>query len=117
MAEIITFDNPHPGRKYTITHVNPEFTSVCPITGMPDFGTITVKYIPDKLCVELKSLKYYFFEFRSKGIFYEAITNLILDDLIVALDPLEIEIISEWTPRGGLHSTINAKYIKSEDGN
>lgn len=117
MAEIITFDNPHPGRKYTITHVNPEFTSVCPITGMPDFGTITVKYIPDKLCVELKSLKYYFFEFRSKGIFYEAITNLILDDLIVALDPLEIEIISEWTPRGGLHSTIKAKYIKSEDGN
>jgi 7-cyano-7-deazaguanine reductase len=117
MTEIITFENPHPGRRYTITHINPEFTSVCPITGMPDFGTITVKYIPNKLCVELKSLKYYFFEFRSKGIFYEAVTNMILDDLVQACEPLEMEIISDWTPRGGMHSTINAKYIKSEDGN
>ena len=74
MFEIETFENPKQDRDYTITHVNPEFTSVCPITGLPDFGSITVKYIPDKTCIELKSLKYYFLEFRNKGIFYEAVT-------------------------------------------
>ncbi|HRP02315.1 MAG TPA: preQ(1) synthase [Candidatus Kapabacteria bacterium] len=104
------FDNPAPNRDYTITHVNPEFTSVCPITGMPDFGTITVKYIPNKKCLELKSLKYYFFDFRNKGVFYEAITNKILDDLVAACEPKEMEITSEWTVRGGLHSIIKANY-------
>ncbi len=112
MKEIDTFQNPKPGRKYIITHVNPEFTSLCPITGLPDFGTITVKYIPDKLCLELKSLKYYFMDFRDKGIFYEDVTNKILDDLVAACKPLEMEIISEWSTRGGLHSIINAKYVK-----
>lgn len=109
-----TFPNPNPGRKYEITHVNPEFTSVCPITGHPDFGTITITYIPDKLCVELKSLKYYYFEYRSKGIFYEALTNQILDDLVELLDPIEMTVISEWTPRGGMHSVIKADYKRDK---
>ena len=112
MEKFETFPNPKPERKYSITHVNPEFTSVCPITGLPDFGTVTVKYIPDKLCLELKALKYYFIEFRNKGIFYEEVTNLILDDLVAACEPLEMEIITEWSTRGGMHSIIKAKYDK-----
>ena len=112
MQEIETFPNPAIGRRYEITHINPEFTSVCPKTGMPDFGTITVKYIPDKICIELKALKLYFMEYRNQGIFYEAITNKILDDLVAACSPLEMEITSEWTTRGGIHSIIKAEYKK-----
>lgn len=104
------FPNPAPGRRYTITHINQEFTSVCPITGLPDFGTITVKYIPDQSCIELKSLKYYFLNYRNQGIFYEAVTNKILDDLVALCQPLEMEIITEWSTRGGIHSIITAKY-------
>ncbi|MCS6808674.1 MAG: preQ(1) synthase [Bacteroidota bacterium] len=115
MAQIETFPNPAPqGRRYTITHSHPEFTSVCPKTGLPDFGTITVKYVPDKACIELKSLKYYFLEFRNKGIFYEAVTNQILDDLVAACEPLEMEVIAEWMPRGGISSVIVASYKKSQ---
>ncbi len=110
-----TFPNPSPGRRYTITHVNPEFTSVCPKTGLPDFGIITVRYIPDKECLELKSMKYYFMEFRNRGIFYEAITNEILDDLVQACSPLEMEVVSEWTARGGMNSVIEVKYVKGEE--
>ncbi|MBM2813660.1 MAG: queF [Ignavibacteria bacterium] len=112
MVDIETFENPKPGRRYEITHVNPEFTSVCPKTGLPDFGTITIKYIPDKLCLELKALKYYFISYRNQGIFYEAITNKILDNLVEVCSPLEMEIISEWTTRGGMNSVIRAKYEK-----
>lgn len=114
MANIDTFPNPKQGRNYTITHINPEFTSVCPMTKLPDFGKITVKYIPDKICIELKSLKYYYLEFRNKGIFYEDLTNQILDDLVQACDPLEMEVVSEWTTRGGLNSIIEVKYNKLE---
>lgn len=113
MVTIETFPNPAPDRRYTITHVNPEFTSVCPKTGLPDFGTITVKYIPGDACIELKSLKYYFLDFRSKGIFYEAITNKILDDLVAVCNPIEMEITSEWTRRGGIHSIIQAQYTRN----
>jgi 7-cyano-7-deazaguanine reductase len=112
MNKIETFPNPKPGRNYIITHVNPEFTSVCPITGLPDFGSITIRYIPVELCLELKSLKYYFLEFRNRGIFYESVTNLILDELVESCDPLQMEIISEWKPRGGMNSIIEAKYVK-----
>lgn len=115
MAKIETFPNPKPERDYEISHVNPEFTSVCPITGLPDFATVTVRYTPDELCVELKSLKYYFLDFRNKGIFYEAVTNKILDELVDALAPREMEIISEWGTRGGIHSIIKAKYVKPKD--
>jgi len=108
-----TFDNPNPGRDYEITHINPEFTSVCPKTGLPDFGTVLIRYIPDKTCLELKSLKYYFLEFRNKGIFYEAVTNVILDELVEACQPKEMEIITEWKARGGMTSTIKATYKRN----
>lgn len=101
-----TFDNKYPGRDYTITIVNPEFTSVCPKTGLPDFGTITINYIPNKKCVELKSLKYYFLEYRSMGIFYETVTNIILDDLVSMLRPKWIEVTGAFTARGGITTTV-----------
>lgn len=122
MAEfnIETFDNPAPERNYEIIHANPEFTSVCPKTGLPDFGTVRIKYVPNKLCLELKSLKYYFLEFRNKGIFYEAVTNVILEDLVKACKPRELEVITEWKVRGGMSSTIKASYTEQfteEDDN
>jgi len=109
MNRLETFPNPAT-RRYEIVHTIPEFTSVCPITGLPDFGTIIVRYVPDKLCLELKALKYYFIEFRNKGIFYEAVTNQILDDLVAACSPFEMEITSRWNTRGGIHSEIKAIY-------
>jgi 7-cyano-7-deazaguanine reductase len=112
MSKIETFPNPNPKRQYVISHVNPEFTSVCPMTGLPDFGTITVNYVPNEICIELKSLKYYYLEFRNQGIFYEAVTNKILDDLVDACDPLEMEVISEWSTRGGIHSVITVSHQK-----
>jgi 7-cyano-7-deazaguanine reductase len=109
------FANPNPGRLYTITHINEEFTSVCPKTGLPDFGVITISYVPDQLCIELKSLKYYFLEFRNQGIFYEAVTNKILDDLVAVCDPFEMEVVTEWGARGGIRSVITAEYMKPID--
>jgi 7-cyano-7-deazaguanine reductase len=114
-VKIETFPNPNTDREYLIQHVNPEFTSVCPKTGLPDYGTITIEYIPDQLCLELKSLKYYYLSFRNEGIFYEAITNRILDELVEACQPLQMTIKTEWTPRGGLHSSIVAEYVKGLD--
>ncbi len=112
--ELIVFPNPYPERDYEVTHVNPEFTSVCPVTGLPDFGEITVRFVPDKLCVELKSLKYYFISFRNRGIFYEAVINEMLEDLVTAMEPRWIEITGKFSTRGGLHSNVVAKFIKSE---
>jgi 7-cyano-7-deazaguanine reductase len=109
MAKLEVFENPRPGRNYTITHVNPEFTSVCPMTGLPDFGTITIEYIPGRLCVELKSLKYYYLDFRNRGIFYESAVNQILDDLVEALDPLWLKVTGAFTTRGGLHSIVTVE--------
>ena len=108
--EIEVFENQFPDRDYYITHVNEEFTSVCPKTGLPDFGKITVEYIPDKLCLELKALKYYFLEFRNKGIFYESVVNQILDDLVAACKPRYMSVTGEFTTRGGLHSKVVAEY-------
>lgn len=105
-----TFDNPHPSRDYEITHVAPEFTSVCPKTGHPDFGTLTLRYTPTAQCVELKSLKLYYQSFRNHGAFYEAVTNQIADELIRLLAPKALELTAEWTPRGGLHSTIRVTH-------
>jgi len=104
------FDNTYPDRNYTIEIVNPEFTSVCPKTGLPDFGTITVHYVPDRTCVELKSLKYYFLEFRNAGIFYENITNRILDDLVAAMQPRSITVTTKWKARGGITETVTASH-------
>lgn len=114
MIELETFENPAPHNNYVVTHINEEFTSVCPITGLPDFAKVTLRYIPDKICVELKSLKYYYLEYRNQGIFYEAITNKILDDLKEVCSPKMMEITSEWTVRGGIHSIIVAKYEKDK---
>ncbi len=106
------FPNPHPHRAYEIEHVCPEFTSVCPITGQPDFATIRVNYVPDRFCVELKSLKLYYWEFRNEGHFYEDVTNLILDDLVAVLDPHRIEVTGEFNVRGGIRSVIRATHQK-----
>lgn len=114
MSKIETFDNPAPERNYEIIHINTEFTSVCPKTGLPDFGTVKIKYTPDKLCLELKALKYYFLDFRDKGIFYEAITNVILDDLVEACQPRQMEVTTEWKIRGGMSSTIIVNYSESK---
>lgn len=111
---IETFPNPAPNRRYVITHVNPEFTSVCPKTGLPDFGTVTVRYVPRQWCIELKSLKYYFLTYRNEGIFYEAVTNKILDDLVAACAPEEMTVITEWRTRGGIHSIIEASYRRPD---
>ena len=117
MPKIEVFDNKYPMRDYKITHVNSEFTSVCPKTGLPDFGVITINYIPDKLCLELKALKYYFLEFRNQGIFYEAVTNQILDDLVSACQPRYMEVIGEFSTRGGMNSTIKAVHDPGNIGN
>lgn len=103
-----TFPNPRPERDYTIEIDCPEFTSVCPKTGLPDFGTITIRYVPDELCVELKSLKYYLLEYRHEGIFYEAATNRILDDLVAACSPRRMEVVGAFTARGGITTTVRA---------
>ncbi|MCD4825989.1 MAG: preQ(1) synthase [Phycisphaerae bacterium] len=108
-----TFENPHPNRDYVIQHVAPEFTSVCPKTGQPDFGTIEIEYVADKLCVELKSLKFYLQAFRNEGAFYEDLVNRILDDLVKVLSPRQMTVVGEFTPRGGMHSTITADYAAS----
>jgi len=111
-----TFPNPNPKRDYLIRHVAPEFTSRCPLTGQPDFGTVTVEYVPDRVCVELKSLKFYLQAFRDQGIFYEAVTNRILDDLVRALRPRWIRVETDWNPRGGLRSRVTAEYQKRRRG-
>jgi len=105
-----TFENGFPGRDYTIEINAPEFTSVCPKTGQPDFGTITIRYIPDLQCVELKSLKYYLQSFRNEGIFYENITNRILDDLVAVLQPRWLAVEASFTPRGGITTTVVAEH-------
>jgi len=108
--ELETFENPNLTRDYVIRHTNPEFTSVCPMTGLPDFGSIIIEYKPNKLCVELKSLKYYFLEFRNRGIFYESAINQIADDMIKLLEPKYLKITGNFTTRGGLHSDIIVEY-------
>jgi len=110
MSEIETFANPHPKRDYVIRHVAPEFTSVCPKTGQPDFGTIEIEYVADKLCVELKSLKFYLQSYRNVGVFYEDVANRILDDLAAALKPRRMSVTGSFTPRGGMRSVIIAEY-------
>ena len=104
------FDNPRPQRDYTITIRCPEFMSVCPKTGQPDFGEITIEYCPSKSCIELKSLKYYMQSYRNKGIFYEAVTNKILDDLSNCCKPRWMKVTSRFTPRGGITTEVAAEY-------
>lgn len=105
-----TFENQFPGRDYTIEIVCPEFTSVCPKTGQPDFGTLTFTYVPAARCVELKSLKLYLQQFRNEGIFYEHVTNRILDDLVAVLHPQKIALVAQFTSRGGISTTVTATH-------
>ena len=110
MSDIETFDNPHPNRNYTIRHVAPEFTSVCPKTGQPDFGTIEIEYVAGASCVELKSLKLYLQGFRNEGVFYEDLVNRILDDLVEILSPRTMKVTGSFSPRGGMNSVITVEY-------
>ena len=110
MARLESFPNPHPGRDYTIEHTCPEFTSVCPVTGQPDFGTIVVRYVPEKICVELKSLKLYLQSFRNQGIFYEAVVNVILDELVRVTSPRRMTVQGSFSVRGGISSVVTATH-------
>lgn len=109
-GRVETFPNPKPGREYAIEFSVPEYTSVCPKTGQPDFGTITVRYAPARLCLEMKSLKLYFHSFRNRGIFYEAAVNVILDDLVASCRPRWMEVTGAFTPRGGMAATVRARH-------
>ena len=109
-----TFDNQYPGREYTIEIVCPEFTSVCPKTGQPDFGAITITYLPGARCVELKSLKLYLQQFRNEGIFYEHVTNRILDDLVAVVRPRRMKLVAAFTARGGITTTVTAAFEAEE---
>ena len=105
-----TFENQFPDREYKIAIDCPEFTSVCPRTGQPDFGTLTITYIPRKKCVELKSLKFYLQSFRNQGIFYEHVTNTILDDLVAVIEPQWLQIQARFNPRGGMTETVTTQF-------
>jgi 7-cyano-7-deazaguanine reductase len=110
MARLETFPNRHPGRNYVVEHTCHEFTSVCPMTGQPDFGTIRIRYVPDRLCVELKSLKLYLQGYRNQGIFYEHVVNVILEDLARAVRPRRMTVEGEFRTRGGISSLVTANH-------
>ena len=115
-AKIDLFENPRPQRDYTILIRCPEFTSVCPKTGQPDFGIITIEYCPDRTCIELKSLKFYMQGYRNQGIFYEALTNRILDDLVAACRPRRMTVVGDFSARGGITTEVTARFEKTQDG-
>ena len=105
-----TFPNPNPGRDYEISFECPEFTCLCPMTGQPDFATVRIRYVPDRLCVELKSLKLYLWSFRNEGHFHEAVTNAILDDLVRATRPRHMTVVGDFYVRGGIHTVVTANH-------
>ncbi len=107
-----TVPNPHPDREYEVEMTCPEFTCVCPMTGQPDFATLTLDYVADKLCVELKSLKLYVWSYRDEGAFHEAVTNRILDDLARATKPRYMKLEARFNVRGGIYTTVVAEYRK-----
>jgi 7-cyano-7-deazaguanine reductase len=115
-AALETFPNPRPERAFEIAIDCPEFTSMCPKTGLPDFGVIRIRYVPDARCIELKSLKYYLLEFRNQGIFYEAATNQILDDLVAACSPRRMTVVGDFTARGGITTRVTAEYSQQSAG-
>lgn len=108
--ELVTVDNPHPGRDYEVRSVCPELTCICPVTGQPDFATVTVTYVPDRLLVELKSLKLYLWSYRDEGAFHEDITNRILDDLVAAASPRRMTVHTLWNVRGGITTDVTASH-------
>ena len=110
VEQLEVFANPNPGRDYTIEIVCPEFTSLCPKTGQPDFGTITFTYVPAASCVELKSLKLYLQRYRNQGAFYETVVNRLLDDFVKACSPKRCQVVGAFTPRGGITTTVRCNY-------
>ena len=112
--DLETFDNPRPGRDYTIRIDIPEFTCLCPKTGQPDFATLTIEYVPDQLCVELKSLKLYMWTFRDRGAFHEAVTHEILDHIVAAIEPNFMRIRANFNVRGGIYTNVIADYKKTD---
>ncbi|MEE8409661.1 MAG: preQ(1) synthase [Myxococcota bacterium] len=106
--DLQTFENPKPERDYAVRFETAEFTCVCPMTGRPDFATLSILYVPDKLCVELKSLKLYLWSFRNQGHFHEAVTNQILDDLVALLQPRSMTVVGVFNIRGGIATTVTA---------
>ncbi len=108
-----TFPNAFPGRRYAVTFASEEFTSLCPKTGQPDFGRITIRYVPDGQCIESKSLKLYLFSYRNEGAFMETLTNRILDDLVAACAPLEMDVTGDFAARGGITISVTASYLKA----
>jgi 7-cyano-7-deazaguanine reductase len=113
VEQLEVFANPNPGRDYTIEIVCPEFTSLCPKTGQPDFGTITFSYVPAASCVELKSLKLYLQNYRNQGAFYETVVNRLLDDFVKACSPKRCQVVGAFTPRGGITTTVRCNYEAS----
>jgi 7-cyano-7-deazaguanine reductase len=109
-APLETFPNPRPEREFEIEIRCPEFTAVCPKTGLPDFGEIRITYVPAAACLELKALKYYLIEYRNRGIFYEHATNQILDDLVAACQPRRMTIVGDFSVRGGIKTVVTARY-------
>ena len=109
-GKLETFPNPAPGRDYEIVIRCPEFTSVCPKTGLPDFGEIRISYTPDAECLELKALKYYLIGFRNRGVFYERVTNEILDALVAACSPRRMTVVGDFSVRGGMSAQVTAEY-------
>jgi len=107
-----TFPNPRPERDYEIAIQCPEFTSLCPKTGLPDFGEIRITYVPDARCIELKALKYYMIDFRNRGIFYESVVNEILDNLVAAIQPRRMTVVGDFSVRGGIKTVVTAEYKK-----
>ncbi len=109
-TELLTVDNPHPGRDYDVRCETPEFTCVCPLTGQPDFATVTISYVPDLRLVELKSLKLYLWSYREVGAFHEDVTNRILDDLVAAAAPRRMTVTTDWLVRGGIHTVVEVSH-------
>jgi len=115
-SEILeTFENQYPGRGYEIDISCPEFTCICPKTGQPDFATINLKYVPDKLCIELKSLKLYMFSYRDEGAFHEHVTNKILDHIVEACSPIRAQVTGDFNVRGGIKTIVRANYFRDEN--
>ncbi|MCE9625096.1 MAG: preQ(1) synthase [Deltaproteobacteria bacterium] len=112
--QLETFPNPNPERDYEIKFESPEFTCLCPKTGQPDFATLHITYVPDRNCVELKSLKLYLWSFRNEGAFHEAVTNKILDDLVAATKPRRMEVFADFYVRGGIHTTVRVRYSQAD---
>lgn len=111
-GKLDTFANPEPERDYTISMKLPEFTCLCPMTGQPDFATLNLQYVPDQMCVELKSLKLYIWSFRDEGAFHEAVTNRILSDLVEAISPRYMKLTADFNVRGGICTTVTAEHRK-----